>query len=54
MKTLDDYIYECNMALPCGFLDVIATYILRDSCYCKYGFCIIGIRIIGTGMKEGY
>ena len=27
-------------------LDVIATYILRDTCYCKEGFCIIGIRII--------
>lgn len=33
-------------------LDVIATYILRDTCYCKEGFCIIGIRIINAGMIE--
>lgn len=33
-------------------IDVIVTYILRDTCYCKEGFCIIGIRIINAGMME--
>ena len=33
-------------------LDVIATYVLRDTCYCKEGFCIIGIRIINAGVID--
>lgn len=33
-------------------IDAIATYIMRDTCYCKEGFCIIGIKIINAGMID--
>ena len=34
-------------------IEVAVTYILRDTEYCKEGFCIIGIKLVAMWQQDG-
>lgn len=34
-------------------IEVAVTYILRDTEYCKEGYCVMGIKLVATWQQDG-